>query len=147
MKLRKYYVFKYEEGLFCFDEKLFGFVSEIQAQTVNKCCINAGIRKWIYTYFCSAIELLQNKCLLLLIFWKLHMPSNNWYWFLPTFPDHIDLPPVGTDTDLALEQLPQKVVADLMKVSQWLVEQAQSCQHLKSYGQARALMLSRSLQG
>ncbi|KAK7112146.1 exocyst complex component 7-like [Littorina saxatilis] len=58
-----------------------------------------------------------------------------------------DLPPVGTDTDLALEHLPEKVVSDLTKISQWLVEQAQSHQHLKSYGQSRAAMLNKSLQG
>ncbi|KAK7469684.1 hypothetical protein BaRGS_00036313 [Batillaria attramentaria] len=58
-----------------------------------------------------------------------------------------DLPPVGTDTDLALEHLPEKVVGDLVKISQWLVEQAQSVQHLKSYGNARATMLNRSVQG
>ncbi|XP_025081121.1 exocyst complex component 7-like [Pomacea canaliculata] len=58
-----------------------------------------------------------------------------------------DLPPVGTDRDVGLEQLPEKVVTDLITISQWLVEQGQSLDHLKSYGQARANILARSLQG
>ncbi|KAL8579445.1 hypothetical protein ACOMHN_026810 [Nucella lapillus] len=58
-----------------------------------------------------------------------------------------DMPPVSVDTDLSIEHLPEKVVGDLVKISQWLVQQAQSHTHLKSYGQGRAAMLSKSLQG
>jgi hypothetical protein len=58
-----------------------------------------------------------------------------------------DLPPVSTDCGLAIEHLPEKVVGDLLKISQWLVEQGQVYQHLQSYGTARATMLSKTLQG
>lgn len=58
-----------------------------------------------------------------------------------------DLPPLGTDSSLSIEHLPEKVVTDLVKISQWLVDQGQVYQHLQSYGNARAGMLSKTLQG
>ena len=73
--------------------------------------------------------------------WQARMKPSALTIFFP------DLPPVGTDTGLGLVHLQEKVVGDLMKISQWLVEQAQSYHHLKSYGQGRAAMLSKSLQG
>ncbi|XP_055876653.1 exocyst complex component 7-like isoform X1 [Biomphalaria glabrata] len=57
-----------------------------------------------------------------------------------------DLPPIGTDTDLALEQLSEKVVEDLRVISKWLTENGR-IDFMKAYTQARSTMLSRSLAG
>ncbi|RUS71635.1 hypothetical protein EGW08_020605 [Elysia chlorotica] len=58
-----------------------------------------------------------------------------------------DLPPIGTDTDLALEQLPEKVMQDLVTVSRWLTEFGKSSDFIRIYNAARSTILSRSLAG
>lgn len=58
-----------------------------------------------------------------------------------------DLPPIGTDTDLALEQLPEKVTQDLVTISKWLTEYGRSTDFIRIYNAARSTILSRSLAG
>ncbi|KAK3772011.1 hypothetical protein RRG08_008250 [Elysia crispata] len=58
-----------------------------------------------------------------------------------------ELPPIGTDTDLALEQLPEKVTQDLVIISKWLTEYGRSTDFIRIYNAARSTVLSRSLVG
>lgn len=58
-----------------------------------------------------------------------------------------ELPPIGTDTDLAIEQLSEKVTQDLRAISKWLTEYGKSVEFIKTYQAARSTMLSRSLAG
>ncbi|CAL1548455.1 unnamed protein product [Lymnaea stagnalis] len=58
-----------------------------------------------------------------------------------------ELPPIGTDTDLALQQLSEKVTEDLRLISKWLTENGRSTDFIRFYTQARSTMLSRSLAG
>ncbi|XP_059167515.1 exocyst complex component 7-like [Physella acuta] len=58
-----------------------------------------------------------------------------------------ELPPIGTDTDLALQQLSEKVTEDLILISKWLTEHGKSSDFIRTYTRARSTMLSRSLAG
>ncbi|BFZ03734.1 hypothetical protein BsWGS_06773 [Bradybaena similaris] len=58
-----------------------------------------------------------------------------------------ELPPIGADTDLALEQLSEKVTQDLRTISRWLTEYGKSTEFIRTYQTARSAMLSRSLAG
>ncbi|CAG5116997.1 unnamed protein product [Candidula unifasciata] len=58
-----------------------------------------------------------------------------------------ELPPIGADTDLALEQLSEKVTQDLRTISKWLTEYGKSTEFIRTYQTARSFILSRSLAG
>ncbi|XP_005100181.2 exocyst complex component 7 [Aplysia californica] len=58
-----------------------------------------------------------------------------------------ELPPVGTDTDLALEQLSERVTEELREISKWLTDNGRSVEFIPTYTTARSTVLSRSLAG
>ncbi|ESO89271.1 hypothetical protein LOTGIDRAFT_210312 [Lottia gigantea] len=58
-----------------------------------------------------------------------------------------ELPPVGTDTDLAIEHLPEKTINELREISRWLVVNGNNTDFTKSYVNSRSLILNKSIQG
>ncbi|XP_050394156.1 exocyst complex component 7 [Patella vulgata] len=59
-----------------------------------------------------------------------------------------ELPPVGTDTDLALQHLPEKIILELSAISGWLVANGgNNTEFHRSYVNSRSSILSKSIQG
>uniref|UniRef100_A0A0B6Z8K7 Exocyst complex component 7 n=1 Tax=Arion vulgaris TaxID=1028688 RepID=A0A0B6Z8K7_9EUPU len=58
-----------------------------------------------------------------------------------------ELSSIEIDTNMTLEQLPEKVIADLRTISKWLTEYEKSTEFIRTYQAARSTVLTHSIAG